>query len=201
MVWNNDECYVKFLQVSDFLKGLLGITKLDCDLSRPVLLPYQTQIIEYLNTRLIVLGTNDIKTLIQEILDIFGWGADLICTKSALELAREIGIGSEDEEYDQDRFVFSWADFMSTLRMRLLLQYGYLFESDDDGECENCCCGHSAGDTTEDYESWVSNVYPNDEVYDRTNYDRVNTTWKISKNRYCECYRHESQSSNDSSGD
>ena len=200
MLWDSDECYLKFVQVSDFLKGMLGISQLDIDLDRKVLLPYQTQIIDYLNMRLIKLGTENIKARIDEVFDAFSWGADLICSEAAIELGRQVGIGTENEQYDQDRFVFSWADLMSTLRLRLKLQYAYLFASDDSGLDDNCCCCHSAGETVADYESWQSGVNPNDEVYDRTNYDRVNSSWKVSKDRYCECYRHSSQSSNGTNG-
>jgi hypothetical protein len=200
MLWDTEECYLKYVQVSDFLKGILGISQLDIDLDRKVLLPYQTQIIDYLNTRLIKLGTDDIKAKLNEVFDIFSWGADLICSEAAIELGRQIGIGTENELYDQDRFVFSWTDLMSTLRLRLKLQYAYLFASEDSGLDDNCCCCHTAGETTADYESWQSGVNPNDEVYDRTNYDRVNSSWKVSKDRYCECYRHSSQSSNGTNG-
>lgn len=195
MVWDYEACYLKYIQASDYLTRLLGISQLDMDLDRKVLLPYQTQIIDYLNTRLIKLGTTEIKALINEVFDVFSWGADLICSEATIELGRQVGIGTEDENYDQDRFVFSWADLMSTLRLRLKLQYAELFADDSSGDCDNCCCCHSKGQTVEDYESWVSGVYPNDETYDRTNYDRVNTSWKVSRDRYCECYRHSSQSS------
>ena len=199
MVWDSEECYLKYVQASDYLIRTLGISQLDLDLDRKVLLPYQTQIIDYLNTRLIKLGTDDIKAKLNEVYDIFSWGADLICSEAAIELGRQIGIGTEDEQYDQDRFVFSWADFMSTLRLRLKLQYSYLFASDDSGLDDNCCgCCGGAGQIVSDYESWQSGVYPEDETYDRTNYGRVNTAWKVSRDRYCECYRHSSQSSNGS---
>lgn len=201
MVWDYEDCYIKYLQVSDYLKGALGISQLDLDLDRKVLLPYQTQIIDYLNIRLIKLGSDDIKAKIEEIFDAFSWGADLICSEAALELARQVGIGIEDELYDQDRFVFSWSDLMSTLRLRLKLQYAYLFaDSDSDDDCCSCC-GCGKGQTTEDYESWQSGVYPEDESYDRTNAERVNTAWTIVKDEgYCECYRHSSQSSDGSNG-
>ena len=196
MVWDYEACYLKYIQAADYLTRSLGISQLDLDLDRKVLLPYQTQILDYLNTRLIKLGTSDIKAKIEEIFNTFSWGADLICSEAAIELGRQVGIGTEDEPYDQDRFVFSWADLMSTLRLRLKLQYAYLFADDGSGSSDdNCCscCGH--GQTTLDYESWQSGVYPSDETYDRTNYDRVNSAWKVSRDNYCECYRHSSQSS------
>ena len=140
-----------------------------------------------------------VSKLREDIFDAFSWGADLICSEAALELARQVGIGIEDNLYDQDRFVFSWADLMSTLRLRLKLQYSYLF-ADEIGDDDCCsCCGK--GQTVEDFESWNSGVYPEDEVYNRANIGRVNTNWTVAKNDgYCECQRRNSQSSNGSNG-
>ena len=100
----------------------------------------------------------------------------------------DTGQTSWEMEFDQEYFVFCWADFMSTLRLRLKFQYGYLFAQEPDGEC--CVCG-ARGQTETDYESWESGVYPEDECYDRTNYYRSNTAWGTEKDRFCECYRHE----------
>ena len=38
----------------------------------------------------------------------------------------DTGQTSWEMEFDQEYFVFCWADFMSTLRLRLKFQYGYL---------------------------------------------------------------------------
>ena len=77
MVWDYDECYIKYQQVSKFLCDMLGISQLDCDLIHACYLPYYTQIIDFLNTRLIQLGTDDIKARVQEVFDIADWGATL----------------------------------------------------------------------------------------------------------------------------
>lgn len=193
MTWNNQECYTLYTQYLEYLKSSLGISQVDYYMGRSELLPYYTQITKYLNERLIILGTDDIKTKIIEILNIFDHGAELICNCGTLDLAREVGISSGDPEYMCCRFVFSWTNALSTLCLRLKFQYAYLFEPEYDPFC--CRCG-AIGETYEDYESWTSGVYPNDESYDRTNYTRNNSSWGVNKTRYCECYRH--GSTNDS---
>lgn len=189
MTWNNQECYTLFTQYVEYLKNSLGISQVDFYMVRPELLPYYTQITKYLNERLIILGTDDIKSKIIEILDIFDHGAELICNGGTLDLAREVEIPSGDPEYMCCRFVFSWTNALSTLCLRLKFQYAYLFEPEYDPFC--CRCG-AIGETYEDYESWTSGVFPNDEAFDRANYYRTNSSWSVRKNRYCECYRHSS---------
>ena len=189
MTWNTEECYVLYTQYLEYLKNSLGISQVDFYMVRPELLPYYTQIINYLNERLIILGTDDIKSKIIEILEIFDHGAELICSDGTLDLALEVGMDVDYEEYRCCRFVFSWTNALSTLCLRLKFQYAYLFEPTYDPFC--CRCG-AIGETYEDYESWTSGVFPNDEAFDRTNYYRNNSSWNIKKTRYCECYRHSS---------
>jgi hypothetical protein len=100
----------------------------------------------------------------------------------------DTGQSAIEMEFDMEYFLFCWGDFMSTLVLRLKLQYGYLFNQEEDGEC--CVCG-ARGQTETDYESWESGIYPEDECYDRSNYYRSNTAWGLQKDRYCECYKHE----------
>ena len=217
MIWNDSYIY-RHEQAEAFLKQKLGLSQLDYWREREVLLPYYYYIINFLNTQLINLGTDDIKELVEEVLRIFEWGGDLIIAHKVCFLAYKVGciggfdVGLEDQggeysddllpedwtgvevddeddiEFDKIYFVFCWSDFMSTLRLRLKFQYGYLFAQEPDGEC--CVCG-ARGQTETDYESWESGVYPEDECYDRTNYVRSNTAWGLNKNRFCECYRHE----------
>lgn len=185
MYWDKEDCYPVFVEARDFLLRKLGIPQLDFS-RREVLIPYFTAILKYLNKRLILLGTDDIKSLVQEVFDTFDYGADLICDKHVLDLTVEVGIPTDDINYDQDRFVFSWTDFMTSLCMRLKFQYAYLFTQDYDGDC--CKCG-AKGQTWKDYESWMSGVYPEDEEYDRCNYTRTNSAWSTSRSSYCECQR------------
>ena len=189
MIWD-DSYFIKHEQAESWLKQKLGLTQLDYWSERAVLIPYYYYIINYLDIQLTNLGTDDIKELVEEVLRIFEWGGDLIIAHQTHDLAEYVGFfdGESNMEFDQEYFVFCWADFMSTLRLRLKFQYGYLFAQEPDGEC--CVCG-ARGQTETDYESWESGVYPEDECYDRTNYTRSNTAWGVQKDRFCECYRHE----------
>lgn len=189
MTWEYQECYILFSQYSEYLKSSLGISQLDYYLDKQVLLPYYTQITKYLNERLIILGSDDIMTKITEILRIFSYGADLICNEGTLDLAYEVGVPSGDEEFDRDRFVFSWTNALTSLCMRLKFQYANLFVEDQNWDCCTCL---PKGQTVKDYESWTSGIYPEDEEYDRSNYTRSNSAWSTTsgqKNRNCGCYR------------
>lgn len=196
MTWDNQECYVAYTQYLEYLKNSLGIGQVDFYMGRSELLPYHTQIVKYLNERLIILGSDDIKAKVTEILDIFDHGASLICDGAVPDLAYEVEIPTGDPEYMCCRFVFAWTNALSTLALRLKFMYGYLFEPEYDPFC--CRCG-AIGETYEDYESWTSGVFPNDESYDRANYTRNNSSRGIRKTRYCDCYRHSSQ--DDGSGE
>jgi len=190
MEWNESKCYLMLQESQEYLKNSLGISQLDIDTSRTMLLPYFVQIVKYINGKLITLASDSIKAKVELIFDIFNDGADLICTESTIDLVRLVEVDMISEHYDQDRFVFSWTNLLSTLCLRLKFQYAYLFEPDYDGEC--CKCG-TPGQTTTDFESWTSGVYSEDEEYDRTNYTRTNSAWQVSKDRYCDCYRRDKQ--------
>lgn len=195
MVWDYKECQVLYAEALEYLKSSLGITQLDLDLDRQCLLPYQVVIIKYLNRKLIELGADDIKDKIEKIFDIYDEGTVRIVEDlEPRQYAEEIGCEIENEEFYCCRFVFAWTNLLTALCIRLKFQYAYLFEQTGDSEC--CVCG-GRGETWKDHESWVSNVMPNDEDYDRTNYSRANSAWQVSKDRYCDCYRHYADTSDD----
>lgn len=139
----------EWIEKSTLLKNLLGIPELDFYLDLPQLLPYQIKIVDYLNTKLLILPENDIKQRILEILRIFREGAELICNDGAQDLAFLVGT-----PYD-DRFVFSWSNGLSTLCLRLKFQYADLWNEDPNWECCQC---NPKGYTTEDYENWSSGI-------------------------------------------
>ena len=195
MTWDYKECCIEYTESLEYLRNCLGIVQVDNDMDRKELLPYQVVILRYINRRLIELGTDVLKHKIEEILKIYDEGADLIVSCNVPELAATLGIDTEHEEYCCCRLVLAWTNFLTALCIRLKFQYAYLFTPEYDGEC--CKCG-SKGQTTKDLESWVSNVFPEDEMYDRSNYSRSNSAWQVSKDRYCDCYRH---SSEDDSGE
>lgn len=190
MKWENESGYVLYKQASEYLKSILGLPQLDMYTEREEFIPYYYYIISYLNTNLINLGTEDLKSLIEKIYEIFDYGVEKIISHEVLSLSEETGIYDSPEDtlqYDQEYFIFCWSDLLSTLCLRLKFQYAYLFEQ----EPEECCKCGAHGQTESDYESWQSGVYPTDECYDRTNYSRSNTAWGLSKSRFCECYQHE----------
>ena len=203
MRWNNQKGYVRYTAALTSLKNMLGISQIDYYTERCELSPYVTYILEYLVKRLILLGEDaDIKVKIQEILDTFDYGADMIIDGATIDLVCEVGISTNDiciegEEipFDRDRFVFTWANVLTALVVRLKFQYASLFAPADDSEC--CKCG-AVGQTYLDFESWRSDVYPNDESYDRSNYWRNNGQWttNIQAPECTKCYRTEDSDGN-----
>jgi len=183
MKWNNQEGYIRYTTALNTLKNILGVSQIDYNTDRCELAPYVTYILEYLSRRLICVGEGtDICLLIQEVKDIFDWGTDQILSGATLSLAIEVGIDpntycTPDHEipYNQEWFVYAWANVLTALLVRLKLQYAGCFAQEYDGDC--CKCG-SVGQTQRDFESWRSDVYPNDESYDRTNYYRQNGQWR-----------------------
>lgn len=196
MRWNSQEGYIRYTSALTALKSLLGISQIDYYTERCELSPYVTYILEYLVRELVLLGEDsDIKLKVQRILDIFEYGADQIISGATISLACEVGISTskfcvegEEVPFDRDRFVFTWSNVMTALCVRLRFQYAYLFTPAVETEC--CTCG-AVGQTYRDFESWRSDVYPNDEVYDRTNYLRNHSQWTtdIQAPECTKCYR------------
>ena len=194
MIWNIEEGYLKYKASLDNLKQRLGIGAVDYEV-RPELAPYITEILGYLDMRLIQLGDDaEIIDKLNEIFDIFSYGADLIVGLEANTLAEEIGIdiseeNSEHEDYIpyySDRFIFAWTNVLSCLVTRLKLTYaGLLTETVSQG-CP-CCCG-SEGETWKDWESWSSGIYPEDEEYGVYNLGTTQTYRAGGKNgNSCNC--------------
>lgn len=97
MKWNGKEGYIEYKAALDGVMTRLGLGATD-HLVRPELAPYLTKIMSYLNRRLILLGSDDILDKLQEIFDIFDYGADLIIADEALELAKVVGVYVEEDE-------------------------------------------------------------------------------------------------------
>lgn len=210
MKWNKSSGYVERLSAETTLKNFLGINTLDYYVDKAgeneesLFIPYYTYIMKYLNEKFIILGETDIKLKIKEFERIFINGNEKIAANATLDVVRAVGIEThsefEDERihdvvidedniiYNQDRFVFAWTNLMTSLWMRLKFQYANLFIEEYDGDC--CKCG-AKGQTENDYESWCSGVFPEDELYNRGYYEseRSTTAWGLNKSRYCDCYR------------
>ena len=198
MKWNRTSGYVDKVTAETTLKNFLGISTLDYYIDREeMFIPYYTYVMKYLNEKLIILGDVEIKYKIDEVYRILSYGAEKIAADATLDLVRAVGIETDTTEltadennivFNRDRFVFAWTAFMTALWMRLKFQYANLFIEQPDLEC--CKCG-AKGQTTGDYESWTSRVFPQDEVYDRgfTEQDRSTTAWGTRVERFCDCYR------------
>lgn len=97
--------------------------------------------------------------------------------------------GSKEEsdgwiDYDQERFVFSWTNVLSTLVLRLRFQYANLLYQAPEQGC-GCICGK--GETTADWEAYTSGVWPNEEECDSWNYTS-GSSWRVnSSTPECTC--------------
>ena len=191
MKWNDKRGYLTYQTALQSLKAQLGVSNIDYTL-RCELAPYITYILDYLNKRIILLGTVNLKTKLQEIFDIFELGTDKIISGGVLDLVWELGMDTgdiyvDDEEipYNQDRFIFSWSNIMTALVVRLKFQYASLLNQPESNECL-CSNGCSHGQSTSDFESWQSGVYPEDEEYSYYAYNDTVSLWRTDA-EYPEC--------------
>lgn len=111
MKWNDEDGYIQYKLVLTDLMSRLGIGAVDYHV-QPELAPYITKILEYVDKRLLLLGDSaDMKEKLQEIFDIFDYGAELIVDLRGLVLAKEVGVADgfdieieEDDAGDLDLF-------------------------------------------------------------------------------------------------
>lgn len=202
MKWNKEEGYIKYRTALGLLKSYLGIPGLDI-YPREELAPYVTSILEYINKRLIQIGEDsEIKDKLQEIFDIYEYGSDKIISKATIELASELGLNTNDNPekcdtcgeiidtdyvpYDQEYFVFTWANLLGTLVLRLKMQYYDLLKEEKDTSCP-CSCGK--GEDWKIWEKYSSGIYPEDEENLYTG-DTQNS-WRTSSDELecTQCYR------------
>lgn len=193
MKWNKENGYVEYQISLKSIKDYLGINQFFFDTTRCEMAPYATYILKYINKRLLLLGEDsDIKQKIQEIFDIYDYGADKIVHNAALDLAFTIGISTDDiyiegEEipYNQDIFIFTWSNVLTSLYTQIKLQYSHLLYQPSDNECP---CEYPKGQLTCDFESWTSGVYPEDENYCCKPGDGlVIDSWKVTQDIYPKC--------------
>lgn len=176
MKWNNEEGYIDYKNSLTSIKNLLSISQIDFFTLSCEIAPYVTYTLKYLNTRLVMLGEVDMVTKLNEVINIYEEGSMKIIFGGVRDLAFELGIDEgedyiEGEEipYNQDRFIFSWTNVMTALSTRLKLQYSSLLMQPKNNECP--CNDCDPGQSTKDYESWTSKIYPEDESYSYYNYD------------------------------
>lgn len=186
MKWNDKNGYITYKLALQNIKSYLGISEIDYFM-RCELAPYITYILDYISKRLVILSEDsEIKDYIQEVFTIREEGESKIIYGAVDELRDEIGIDPgeiyvDDSEipYVEDRFVYAWANIMTALLVRIKFQYSGLLaqKSSPDCYCGDTC---SPGQTTKDYETWTSGVYPDDEEYSYYRFKGINSTeWRV----------------------
>lgn len=194
MKWNDEVGYITYQSSMNNLNNLLGIKTLDI-VERCELIPYYTYILKFLVEKLILLGPGiDIKTMLQEVFDIYDWGTDKIVSQATLDLAWSLGIETTDYylegtdlPYNSEYLVFCWASAFTSLIVRLKLMYSHLLYQSIDNDCHTCNNGCSVGQTTEDLENWRSGVYPEDEEY-VPNASSISGSWRVNSDiTTCNC--------------
>ena len=194
MKWNNELGFLTFQTSLNGIKTSLGIPGLilveQCELA-----PYYTCILKYLNDKLILLGDVSKTEKIKEVFNIFDFGVDKIISNATLDLAWELNIETTDYykegtdiPYNQEYLVFSWSNIMTELCTLLRLYYPQLIYINTSNE--ECSCACPPGKTTEDLESWSSNVYPEDCVYEGKTTSAYNYWRAGAETEECtKCYR------------
>lgn len=172
MIWDNTKGYQEYRESLEYIKNSLGLTNDDSwFLINQDLAPYITSILKWISGKLIEQGENaDIKDKLGLIFDLFEDGSEKIIALEGKSLAEEIGIeteklSSDDSNYltyEQDRFIFSWTNILSSLVEHLKLQYASILQ---DPITQGCPCSCGKGETIKDWESYTSGVYPEDEEY------------------------------------
>lgn len=101
------------------------------------------------------------------------------------DTSEDTEVGEGIVPYDQDRFVFSWSNVMSSLVTRLKIQYASLLYEPVQQGCP-CCCGK--GESWKDWEGYTSGVYPEDEEYSNYSFAETSNHWKTTASqRECGC--------------
>lgn len=194
MKWNNELGYLTYQTSLNYLKSYLGISGVSI-VENCELMPYYTAILKYISDKLVLLGDVSMLERIQEIFNIFNHGIEKILLNSTLDLAWELGIDTSDMyienseiPYNQEYLVFAWSNIFTNLTTLLNLIYSHLLHNTDSNySCNNGC---TVGITSEDLESWTSNVYPEDECYNSMS---NSSYWKVGAElKECtKCYRNE----------
>ena len=195
MIWKSKEGFRDYSISLSSLKKLLGIEMVDYEV-RPELAPYLVYIIKHLNNLLVDAGESA-STIdkLKVIFDEHERGADLIVGLKGINLAKEIGIETDNTwgsfndffvPYEEDRFVFCWTDVMSSLITRLKIQYAHLLVDPVIQGCK-CTCGCGTGETTKDWEKYTSGVWPEDEKYSNLGYGTT-SSWRLGNDKpECTC--------------
>lgn len=186
MKWNRMRGKVRYDSALTNLKTLLELKLVDFwDFKDERLIPYLTVIMEWIDKKLFQIGGTDTELLrrLKEVYRLFDYGNNKIMKNSVMDLVYEMEISTKEGitpdyvPFNKDYFIFTWTNFLSSLCIRIKFQYISLFQNSDPNYGNDNLCRCPRNQDFHDWESWRSDVYPDDEDYDRTNWNKTNDAW------------------------
>lgn len=186
MKWNRMRGKVRYDSALTNLKTLLELKLVDFwDFKDERLIPYLTVIMEWIDKKLFQIGGTDTELLrrLKEVYRLFDYGNNKIMKNSVMDLVYEMEISTKEDitpdyvPFNKDYFIFTWTNFLSSLCIRIKFQYISLFQNADPSYGNDNPCNCPRNQDFHDWESWRSDVYPDDEDYDRTNWNKTNDAW------------------------
>lgn len=186
MKWDKMRGKIRYESALTNLKTLLELKLVDFwDFKEMRLIPYLTVIMEWLDKKLFQIGgTNtDLLRRLKEVYRLFDYGNKKIMNNSVMDLVYEMEISTKEDitpdyiPFNKDYFLFTWTNFLSNLTLRIKFQYISLFQNADPNYGNDNPCNCPRNQDFHDWESWRSDVYPDDEDYDRTNWNKTNDAW------------------------
>jgi hypothetical protein len=186
MKWDRMRGKVRYDSALTNLKTLLELKLVDFwDFKEERLIPYLTVIMEWIDKKLFQIGGTDTELLrrLKEVYRLFDYGNNKIMKNSVMDLVYEMEISTKEDitpdyiPFNKDYFIFTWTNFLSSLCIRIKFQYISLFQNSDPNYGNDNPCNCPRNQDFHDWESWRSDVYPDDEDYDRTNWNKTNDAW------------------------
>lgn len=103
--------------------------------------PYIIAILDYINGRLMMSGACTIIQKLQEFVDFYDEGMEMILSNNTKDLVYLIGINTADPEYREEVFTLAWGTFMASIYMQLMYNYAGVFDdsSVSSYDCHSGC--------------------------------------------------------------
>lgn len=145
---NNSTVKLNTLIVS--LQSQLGLSCLKW-YRNETLEPYIISILEYINGKLILSGACTIVQKLQEFVEIYEDGMEMILSGKIQDLAYLVGINTSDPDYKKEVFSLAWGTFMASIYMQLMYNYAGVFDDssvssyDCHGGCHSSECNGLLG--------------------------------------------------------
>ena len=135
-----NERTVKLNTLLTSVKSLLGLSCIKWYKSEE-LIPYVISILEYLNKKLMLSGACTISQRLQEYVDTYEMGVEMIIKKEISDLTYMVGIDTSDPNYREDLFILTWGMLLSSIYMQLLYNYAGVLDdaSISSYDCHSGC--------------------------------------------------------------